>query len=338
MTRATKLSVAAVLLFALAAPLSLAQVPQPGVTVALDTSSVSLGLSNSTTIQGTVAYSDSAPPVPGSGSTDGTITLSVTVPAGWTAAVEPATAFTLAPGATADFTVTLTAPAAGSDGAAGDATVTADATGAGGRSATAGAPLALSLVVPPPPVVPWYQTPAGIAGIVGAVLLVAAIIGAIVWRNRQQRLAAERAAAEQAAYLDRETGITIALAGGPTQYGHRREIMYRVNVTNASQRPRVALVDVAEVTNGWRAATQVTKLPLSPGETLPVTIVVTPDAVITPGDKATVVVRVKPEEARERDERVTVDVAAPKHGVPQDPNYRIVSVHREGAGSAPVKR
>lgn len=338
MTRATKLSVAAALLIALAAPLSLAQVPQPGVTVTLASSSVSLGLSNSTTVTGTVAYSDPAPAVPGAGSTDGTITLSVTAPTGWTLSVEPATPFTLAPGSSAEFTLTLVAPATGAETTTSDATVTASAAGAGGRTASASAPLSLTLEVPPPPAIPWYRTAAGMAGIGIAILLVLGAIGAFAWRRHRRRLAAERAAAKQAAYLERETGITIALAGGPTQYGHRREIMYRVNVTNASQRPRVALVDVVEVTNGWRAATQVTKLPLSPGETQPVTLVVTPDAVITPGDKASVVVRAKPEEAREKDERVHVEVVAPKHGVPADPHYRIVSVHREGAGSPPVSR
>lgn len=335
--RAAFLSVAAALLLALAAPTALAQgLPQPGVTITLNEPSVELGASNSTQITGSVQYTDSAPAL--NGATDGTVTLSVTAPEGWTVVIEPASAFSLGPGANADFTVTITAPSleAGAANADGDATVTASAQSPDGRSATGTASLGLTAIAPPailPP--PWYQTPGGIAAIVGAILLVLAIAAFAAHRSRQKRLAAEAAArdaAERAAWLDRETGVTLALAGGPLQYGHRREVVYRLALVNQSQRPRVALIDIAEVTNGWRAATQVTKIPLSVGETQTVTLVVTPDAVITPGDKATVTVRARPEEAREKDERITIDVIAPKSGVPQDPHYKIVSVHREGVG------
>ena len=335
--RAVLYSVAAVMLLALAAPIVLAQgVPPPGVTVTLDTPSLELGASNSTTVNGTVSYSDTAA-IPG-GANDGNVDLAITAPEGWTATIAPAS-FTLADGQSADFIVTLVAPAAGSGAPIGDATLTATATSAGNRGATTTATIGLTRVdPPPPPVVPWYQTPIGIAGIVLAVLVVLGITGFVLYSNKQKRLAAERAEAERAAYLDRETGITVASATGPLQYGHKREIVYRLAVANTSTRPRVALLDVAEVTNGWRAATQVAKLPLSAGETVQTTLVVTPDAVITPGDKATVVVRVKPEEAREKDERLTLDVVAPKHGVPTDPHYKIVSVHREGAGDPVLRR
>lgn len=328
--RAVKLlSAAAIVLLVLCGPTAYAQVPQPGVTVTLDSTSLELGASNSTEITGTVAYSDTAPAVPG-GAVDGSIDLAVNVPDGWTASVEPA-AFTLAPGQSADFVVTIVAPASPAETSTVEGDVVATAASSGGRSATASAPLSLTVVVPPAVIPPWYTTPGGIAAIAGSILLVVGIVAFILYRQRAARLAAERAEAERAAYLDRETGITLALAGGPLQYGHKREVVYRLAIANASKRPRVALIDVVETTNGWRAATQVAKLPLSVGETQHTTLVVTPDAVIKPGDMARVVVRVKPEEAREKDERLALEVIAPKHGVPTDPHYKIVTVHREGA-------
>ncbi|HUR70133.1 MAG TPA: NEW3 domain-containing protein [Candidatus Thermoplasmatota archaeon] len=333
----------AIVLFALA-PMALAQVPQPTLSVAFEEGTLAIEAANTSTtrtVNGTVTYGDTAPALPG-GAADGTITLSVTAPAGWTATLDPASAFTLAPGASAPFTVTLVAPAATANAASVSIDVAGSATSSDGqRSATASASLSIAqAALPPPPPVPWYQTPAGIAGIVLAILVVLGATTAILWQRRTKRLAAERAAAEaaaRAAYLERETGITVQLLGEPVQYGHKREVVFRVAVTNTSQRPRVALADVTEVTNGWRAALQFSKLPLSVGETRPVTLVVTPDSVITPGDQATVVVRAKPEEARELSEKVTIPVSAPKHGVPNDPHYRIVSVHREGANIG-VKR
>lgn len=340
---ARTLVAATALLVALAlAPHALAQVPQPSLTVALAEPSVELDAATTTTLTGTVAYADTAPPV--GGANDGTVTITLTPPAGWTATVEPASAFSLAPGEEAEFTLTLVAPAldAGAEDATGDLTVTASATSPGGRGADATATAALTAIAPPAPApAPWYQTPGGIAAIVGAILLLAAGAAWYARHRRQTRLAAERAmeeAAARAAYMDRETGIAISLAGGPLQYGHRREVIYRLSIANTSKRPRVALVEVVDATNGWRAATQVTKLPLSPEETQTVTLAVTPDAVITPGDRATVVVRAKPEEAKERDERLTLEVVAPKSGVPTDPHYKIVTVQREGANNQVARR
>lgn len=336
------LGVALLALLVSLTPSALAQgLPPPSVTVTLAESALDVGAANTSTLSGTVAYADTAPAVPG-GAADGQVTLLVTVPDGWTVTIEPASAFTLAPGASAPFELTLVAPAAGEGAATGSAVVTASATSTGGRAAEGSATLALTRIDPAPaPPPPWWQTPSGIAAIVGASLLVLGVLAYAVRRRRAARLAEERAledAAARAAYMDRETGITLALADGPLQYGHRREIMYRIAVTNQSARPRVAIVDIAEATNGWRAATQVTKLPLSVGETQTLTVVVTPDVDITPGDRATAIVRAKPEEARERDERLTLDVVAPKSGVPTDPHYRIVAVQREGANKQIARR
>ena len=329
------LAVALVSLAVTLAPTALAQgVPDPSVTVTLAAAQLELGAANSTTLDGTVAYADTAPALPG-GATQGTLLLDITIPEGWLATIDPSSAFTLAPGASATFTVTLTAPAAGEGAATGPVTVSATANSPDGRTATGEASATVTRDdPPPPPVVPWYQTPGGIAAIVGTILLLAVLAAFLVRRQREARRAAEVAAA----YLDRETGVTIALADGPLQYGHRREVVYRLAIANASPRPRVALVDVVETTNGWRAATQVAKIPLSIGETQHVTLVVTPDAVITPGDRAKVVVRVRPEEARERDERLALDVVAPKSGVPTDPHYKIVAVQREGANNQLPRR
>lgn len=310
-------------------PGALAQVPQPQLTLTLEQDALELGAATTSStilVNGTVAYADTAPAVP-VGTTDGTITLAIAVPDGWTATLDPAGPFTLAPGASAPYTIELVAPAATVDANTFAMDVTGEATsGDGQRSASAATTLTIAQLALPPPPVPWYQTPGGIAGIVGAILLVVGIVVALVVR-RNRRIAA----AERAAYLARETGIGIEVSGTPIQYGHRREIMYRVAVTNKSDRPRVGIVEVAEITNGWRAALQFSKVPLSVGESRSVTLLVTPDAPITPGDRASVVVRAKPEEARELSEKVTIEVVAPKHGVPADPHYRIVTVHREGA-------
>lgn len=323
-------------------PTALAQVPQPGLTVTLDAPSPSLelGAANSTSFNGTVTYADTAPTVPGAGSTDGQITLSITVPEGWTATLEPSSTFTLAPGASAPFTVSLTAPAAGVGAANGSLDVGATSTSAGGRTATATAGIALTRLDPAIIVIPWFKTLGGILAIIGTILVVVAAIAYFFYR-RNARIVAAKAAAEaaaKAAYLDRETGILVSLASEPRQYGHKREILFRIRVKNASERRRNVIVDVAEVTNGWRAAFQFNKLILEAGATQEVTLVVTPDVVITPGDRAKVTVRAKPAEAIELSERVTLDVLAPKHGVPADPHYRIVTVHREGANTGGVKR
>lgn len=301
----------------------------------LDGGALDLGAANTTTRTGNVTYAESAGAPDVAGQNSGSVTLTAVIPAGWTVVSDPPldTAFPIGVGATVPVTITITAPAAGDGAQSGELAFTAQAAGAGGRSATATASIQLTRVDPPPPVVtPFYRTPLGLALEISIpALLIAGIVATVMWRRKAAELAAERAAAERAAYLARETGIVVSVEGGPQEYGHRREVMYRLSVQNKSDRSRVALVEVVTVTNGWRAATGVSRVPLASGERAPVTLVVAPDAVITPGDRASVVVRAKPEEAVELDERVTIEVVAPKSGVPADDHYKIVTVHREGA-------
>lgn len=314
----------------------MAQVPQPSVTLTLDGGALDLGAANTTTRAGNVSYAESAgAPDPTGGQASGAVTLTAVVPDGWTVVTDPPldTPFQVGVGASVPVTITITAPAAGEGAQTGELALTANAAGAGGRSATATASIALARVDPlPPPPTPFYLTPLGLALEISIpLLLVAGVVATVLWRRKVAELARERAAAERAAYLARETGIVIAVEGGPQEYGHRREVMYRLTVQNRSDRSRVALIEVVSVTNGWRAATAFSRVALASGEKAPVTLVVTPDTVITPGDRATVVVRAKPEEAVELDERVTLDVVAPKSGSPTDEHYKIVTVHREGA-------
>lgn len=330
------------LVVGLLGPLAAAQVPQPTLTLTLDATTLQVEAANTTIITGTVAYADAAPDPTGANAA--TVSLTPTLPEGWSATIEPASAFQMSAGQSVPVTVTLVAPAAGVGAPTGSLILDAAASAPGGRAATAAAAVELTRVDPvPPPPTPWYLTAWGLLLLIGVPLEAAALAGLAVWQ-RQRRLAAERAAAEAAAahaareaYLARETGVAIGLADGPREYGHQREVMYRLLLTNTSDRPRVGIVEVASVTNGWRAATAFTRVPLGVGERKPVTLVVTPDSVIVPGERAKVVVRAKPEEAVELDERLELDVVAPKSGVPADPHYKIVTVHREGANAAGVK-
>lgn len=289
--------------------------------VAVEPTALDLGAANVTVLNATVTNDN--PSIPGQ------VVVSVEAPAGWTAEASLLQG-PLAAGASQDFTITLTAPEAGAGAATGELVVTATITesAATARTETGRATVALTRVdpaPPPPPPAPWYETPGGIAAIVLAALLVAGLAAAaVVLRSRRlAREAAEaeaaRRAAEEAAhraYLARETGISLALLDGPRKYGPKRELTYRLQIENVSDRPRVAIVAVAETTPGWTAAVSIPRMPLSPGERAVVTLYANPDDAIASGEPARLVVSARPEEAQERDERVTISSEAPSVRVP----------------------
>lgn len=286
--------------------LATAQVADPAVSIALDTPRVDLAAANSTTLVATVTNGN--PQVAGS------VTFEGVAPDGWTVAIDPPAANVPA-GGSADFTITLTAPEAGAgaqeDAVAFTATLT-EATVAQ-RAATASATLPVTRIDPviPPPPPAWYETPGGIAAIVvGTIAVVSAVAGFFVVRARRERLAREAADAARAAYLARETGITIQLAEAPRAFGPRRDVVMRVEIENVSDRPRIAVLEVA-LPQHWNGAPSVPRVPLSPSERATVSVAVRPDADVPAGTPIQVEVTVRPEEARELRERVVVEIDAP---------------------------
>lgn len=276
--------------------------PQPAVTVALAASSASVPAGNATTLEATVTNP---------GSVSGAVTVEPTAPEGWSVEADPA-AFPLDAGATQTVTLTLTAPAAGAGAATGSASIAATLTDQLGRTATGEGSLSLTRVdpAPPPPPPPgpnWL--------LIGALasLGVALVAGATAWfvlkRRREAREAAALAAAE-AAYLDRETGITIRVASGPFPLGLKREATWKVEVENTSDRPRVAIVEVAERPEGWVVSVNTPRVPLDPGQRSSVTVYTRPDESVAYGALGKAVLLTKPAEAQERDERVTLELVA----------------------------
>lgn len=310
--------------FALAlAPLATAQVPQPTLSIRLDKTDLALGAGNQTDVAGTVTFSDSVP------SSSASVSLLVTAPAGWTATVDPANANANA-GQSVAFKIHLTAPAPGQGANAANLGLAASATATGGRTASASGTIALTRVDPaplvPPDLVPYY-----VAASVG-LLVLAAIVALILTRRRATKLAL-------AAYLDRETGIEITLAGGPIPYGDRRETAWRVTITNASARPRVAVIETRDVPAGWRAATSLPRVPLSPSESVTLSVHVAPDAATPAGAPGAITVAARPEEARDKAATLTLDCTAPEaHPDAPGPRRGAVVVLREGNSTRPRLR
>ena len=309
MPRSPALAAGALVLLALAATAH-AQVAQPQVAVTLEEDALRLDADGTATVNATVRYTD---PVPAA---QGTVTLAAVAPDGWTVAIEPAASFPLNAGGSQTVTLRLTAPAAGTGAEAADATLTATVDAGPGRTATGSATLGLARLDPLPPPPP-DNTPLLLAGVAAALLVLGLAAAVLVARRRRlARLAAERdaaarAAAARAAFLARETGIRIAPAGEAQPFGDRREVAVRLRVHNASDRPRVALVEVKDATAGWLAAVNVPRRELRSGEDMVVTLTARPPDGAPLGATATVVVAARPEEAREMDERVTLDLRAP---------------------------
>lgn len=323
----------AILLLALPG-LALAQAPTitPMVAVSLEQADLQMGAGNSTVVNGTVSNP---------GTLQGTVTLALTIPEGWTVQVEPDSAFSLAGGSSAPVTLTLVAPAAGQGAATGAVGLAATLTDQAGRTASADASVSVTrvdpVVIPPSP--PPYGLYAAIAG--AAVLLVAGGVFARVRhvKKREARLRAEEETRRLAheAYLARETGIGIALVEGPLPYGTRRELVFRIAVENQSGRDRVAAIGVADCPSGWTAACAIPKMPLGPGEKLVVTFYVNPGDEVPGGQKANVAFFAKPEEAQELDQRVVLEVTAPEPRVP-DGHARPATQPREAVAPRPRLR
>jgi len=299
----------AIILIALVAPTTIAQVPAPNVVVKLDQSALSLGAANTTTVTATVTYTDQIPTAQGS------ITLVATTPEGWKATVDPSNLL-LNPGQSGTFKITLIAPSAHAGAATGhlDTKATAQA-GAGRATGTGTASATLTRVDPLPPPPPNYAPL-----IVGITLAMLAIATGVVLaiRRRKARHAAETAAAAaaQAEFLARETGISIHFVDGPIPFGDKREAIYRVAIQNVSERPRIAVVSVTSTPDGWRAAPSIPRIPLSPSERAVISVYVDPPAIAAWGERVAITVSAKPEEAREKSERVTLDAVAPAVRIP----------------------
>lgn len=363
-------AVLALLSLALLAGSAHAQVANPSVSLDLPAVPVDLGAGNVTEL---------AAQVRNTGSLQGTVTLAVTAPEGWTVVVEPASAFTLAANAQAPVTLTLTAPAAGAGAQKGAVELRATIQDAAGRTGSDAASVGVSRVdpapvPPPPPPDPFLMLLLGLA-----VAAVPTSGAAFYWRRKQlqreaaeaaeaarvaeerrvaeeqARLAAERAEAERRrleleaaaaaaakaaheAWLARETGITLHLVDGPIRFGTRRELTYRVRVENVSERPRIAILGVAETPEGWTAAFSVPRLPLSAGEAAVVTVYVNAADAVPEGTQGNVVLTARPEEAQELDERLTLTPVAPAVRIPLEEAFTSVVVARAPIVPRPVLR
>lgn len=249
------------------------------------------------------------------GRVDGRVTLEALAPEGWRVEVEPAEAFDLAAGASVPVVVRVVAPAASEGAAEGAVVLRATLTDAAGRSDTAEASVVASRVDPVPVVVPppwWEQAMPLLVG--GAFVAAGAGSGAFAWHRRRRQQAAREAA--HRAFLERETGILLRLDAGPAQYGWQRALTYRLVVENASDRPRVAVARVASCPEGWAASLNLPRVPLSAGEKAHLSLRVEPPSSAEPGSFVTMELGCRPEEAREREERLELTVEAPAWRVP----------------------
>jgi hypothetical protein len=328
----TALSLWAVAFIALAAiaPLSAAQAPGGVVTIKLDGSSaLTIGAANITVIHGNVTYTDSVP------AGQGTVTVAATAPDGWKAAFEPASAFRLNPGQTAPITITLTAPPANSGSKTGNLDVKATGDSGAGRTAppVATATVALTRDDPLPPPPPPDRTPLYIGIAAGVLVVIGGIVAIVAVRKRIAREAAEAAAAQRAAYVARETGISIQSVDGPLPFGDRRASIYRVRVENVSDRPRIAVIEVRERPPTWRVAPSIPRIPLSPGEKVVVSVFVNPDDGVPVGEQARIVVSARPEEAQEKFEPLVIDATATMVRIPEPGKPKTVVHPREGITS-----
>lgn len=324
------------LILVLLAPGAFAQTQavQPGVTLTLDAKDVALGAGNASRVNATLTNT---------GPAAGTVTLAWTLPDGWDVNAETRTVAIPSKGVM-PIVIRVTAPAAGKGAASADIQITAvlKEDPPAGRSAQASAALSVTRVDPPAPPPAPVVTPERLAMALGALLLIAGIAAGLILRRRH-RLALARAAeearlaAERAAYLERETGITIEIEGDLLPWGLRRELLQRVRLKNASGRVRVAQVGIRSAPPGWIASVSLPRIPLASGESALVTVYLNPSADVPGGAETQIVLFAKPEEALEREERVTLRFEAPPIRIPRGDEATTIAL-RDGAPRPALRR
>lgn len=213
--------------------------------------------------------------VTNAGPLDATATVSLQVPAGWSAALAPGDAsFALGAGDSRTINVPVT-PQAGTP-ATGALTLTATMTDAGGRtSPAASAPVSLTFVpapVPPPPA--DYTTEIAL-GITGGVALLALVASATVYLRRARQVAL---------FVDpQQRPITSGTDG-----------IFAVEVQNLGRQRREVELRVEGLPPTWYGAFSFPKVTLQPGErtAVPLCIKVPRDA--GDGTQSVVVLRARP--------------------------------------------
>jgi len=324
------------LLLILLAPAAFAQTlpsAQPQVSLALSAKELRLNASNESAVYANVTNG---------GALAGTASLTMGDAGGWNVRAEPRT-FPIAAGRTQMVVLYLTAPAPGSGPATTNLAVSVSFSESNTQqSASAQGAVALVRVDPPPPPPPPFLTPARIGLGVGALALVAALVVVLVVRRRKKLAAAKaaedaRLAAEHAAWLARETGITIEIEGALLPWGLRRELLQRVRVRNASERPRVAQVGVRSAPPGWIASVSLPRFPLSAGESALVTVYLNPSHDVPGGEATEIVLYAKPEEAQEKEERVALRFEAPPIRIPRGDEATTIAL-RDGAPRPALRR
>lgn len=198
---------------------------------------------------------------------------------GWTADVAP-TSVAVGQGQTA--TLTVRAPAARpttNDGTTPPftLTVTGTVTNPAGAATTANvafntAMTAAPVPPPPPPEFPW-------ALVLGALGLLA-VAGLVAWMMHR-----------------RETGIEVLVPATESEARPGYDAFVPIEIKNTSSRPRVASIAASEAPEGWAVGTNLTTLPLKPGQAESLWLAVRPPLGAAPGTTM-LAVTAKPVEAK----------------------------------------
>lgn len=190
--------------------------------------------------------------VTNAGPVQATATVTLRVPAGWSAALPPGDAsFGLAPGATRTVAVPVRAAAEAPAGA--QLTLAATMTDQGGRtSAPASAPVALAFVpAPVPPPAANGPSAAAVAAAIGGLAVIAFAVAAVAWARR---------AAPVALFVDpQQRPISTGTDG-----------VFLVEVQNLDRVRRAVELQVGGLPADWYGAFSFPQVVLQPGERSPV--------------------------------------------------------------------